>query len=124
MEYVTLVNRTSKSLNGTWDGKQIVIAPGEKMLPRLVAEAVKRQNPKMGTQGSELFDVVYLCGIKEYGDPLEPVEQSNSKELMDPKILHGAKRMMEVAGETSMYRTRQSVAADLPPMSEVAFEKP
>ncbi len=124
MEFVTLVNRTSKFLNGTWNGKQFKVAPGPQTFPMRTAQAIKAQNPKMGTQGSEIFDVEYLCGIKELGDDVSPTEQSDAKELMNSKVLHGNKRMMEVQGETSMYRTRQSVAADLPNMNVAGFEKP
>lgn len=134
MEYVTLVNRTSKPLNGTWNGRQFKVPPGETTHPIRIAEAIKRQNPIMGTQGSELFEVEYLCGIKEIGDDIFPVEQSDAKELMDPRILHAAaiasgKKLETVAGAAGMYRTRAAVASELPVAGRndvvaSGFEKP
>jgi hypothetical protein len=129
MEYLTLVNRTSKSLQGTWNGRQFEIVPGKSLHPKLVAEAIKRQNPLMGSQGSEIYETIYLCGIEEYGDDISSLEQSTSKELMDPAILHGGKVMQEVSGVSGMYQTRAAVAADLPAMSGSGaivsgFEKP
>lgn len=134
MEYVTLVNRTSKPLNGTWNGRQFKVLPGESTHPIRIADAIKRQNPLMGSQGSELFEVIYLCGIKELGDDIFPLEQSDSKELMDPNILHAAtiaagRKLDVVPGAAGMYRTRAAVAAELPVAGRndvvaSGFEKP
>ena len=129
MEYVTIVNRTSNVLQGTWDGRQYVVAPGESMHPRLVANAIKRQNPLMGSQGTEIYDIQYLCGIKEDGDDITPLEQSDAIELMDSRLLHPGKNMHVVPGISGMYRTRQAVAAELPTVGrnqaiESGFEKP
>jgi hypothetical protein len=90
MEYVILVNRTSKALEATWDGKRYKLQPGDNPLPRAVAEAAKRQNPIKGTGKAE-WDMDYLVGIKEFGDPLTPVEQSSATELYDPNFLHAGK---------------------------------
>lgn len=119
MEYVTLVNRTSKTLQGTWDGRQHKVTPGEHMLPKAIAEAVKRQNPLMGSQGLEIWDVIYLCGIKEQGDDISPIEQSDIVELVNPALLHAAtlgrgQKMQTVPGVAGLYRHRNSVAAELP----------
>lgn len=131
MEYVTLVNRSSKKLKGTWDGKHFDVTPGEHMFPRKVAEAIKRQNPIMGTQGHEIWDVQYLCGIKEFGDEIGPVEQSDCIELVNPKILHAAsvaqgKKVETVAGPAGMYRSRQAFASEQPVGGNIdsGFEKP
>lgn len=131
MEYVTLVNRSSKKLKGTWDGRHFDVTPGEHMFPRKVAEAIKRQNPIMGTQGHEIWDVQYLCGIKEFGDEITPIEQSNSVELVNPQILHAGtvaqgKKMEVVAGPAGMYRNRQAFASELPVGGTIdsGFEKP
>ena len=122
MEYVTLVNRTSKKLQGTWDGRQFVVLPGESMLPKAVAYAVKRQNPLMGSGSYELHDTIYLVGVKEDGDDISPIEQSNSLELIDPKILHAAtvaqgRRVETVPGVAGMFKSRNTVASELPPAS-------
>lgn len=132
MNYVTVVNRTSKKLKGTWDGRHFDVAPGEHMFPLKVAAAIKRQNPIMGTQGFEVWDVQYLVGIKEHGDDIGPIEQSNSPELINSQMLHGAsiangKKVEVVQGVSGMYRTRNTVAAELPRNSgaiDTGFEKP
>lgn len=132
MEYVTLVNRSSKKLNGTWDGKHFDVTPGEHMFPRKVAEAIKRQNPIMGTQGHEIWDIQYLCGIKEFGDEITPIEQSDSIELVDPKILHAASvaagnKVSVEAGPVGMYRNRAAYASEQPlpsALMDSGFEKP
>lgn len=132
MEYVTLVNRSSKTLNGTWDGRHFDVAPGQHMFPRKVAEAIKRQNPIMGTQGREIWDVKYLVGIVEFGDEVTPIEQSNSIELVDPAILHAASvrqgnKVEVVAGPAGMYRNRQAFASEQAPTGggiDSGFEKP
>lgn len=119
MEYVTLVNRTSKQLQGTWDGRQFNVPPGETMFPRSVANAIKRQNPIMGSQGYEINETLFLCGIKEDGDDVSPVEQSDIQELINPAILHAhtiaqGRKLQVVPGVAGMYRNRSSVAAELP----------
>ncbi len=134
MEFVTLVNRTSKNLQGTWDGRQFKVPPGESMHPKAVAEAIKRQNPLMGSQGYELHETIYLVGIKEQGDDLSPIEQSDCLELMNPALLHAAtraqgKRLETVPGVAGMFKHRNSVAAELPvggknDFVSSGFEKP
>lgn len=119
MERVTLVNRSSKHLTGTWNGRQFKVVPGEQYFPRDVAEAIKRQNPIMGTQGNEIWDVQYLCGIKEDGDDVSPAEQTNIRELMNP-ALH-SKPVMEVPGRNGLYG-RSTFATELP--ADAGFEKP
>lgn len=90
--WVTLVNRTSKPIEGVWNGRHFDLAPGEHKMPLLEAEAIKRQNPVMGTLGGELSDVQFLCGIVEKGDDCSPIEQSDSIELLSPSYgLHEGK---------------------------------
>ncbi len=129
MEYVILVNRTSKPLEATWDGKRYPLQPGDNPLPRAVAEAAKRQNPIMGTGGDGMWDMDYLVGIKEFGDPLTPVEQSTSPELLNPNILHAGKiaagyqvvivpgNGMAIGGNTRARITRE----DGPPAENAGF---
>ena len=112
MEYVILVNRTSKPLEATWNGKRYKLVPGDNPLPRNVAEAAKRQNPIMGTGQADFWATEYLVGIKEFNDPIDPIEQSTAKELMDPQILHAAKLaagfiLQEVPGTAQIYRNVQ-----------------
>lgn len=85
MLYVTLVNRSSKELIGTWNGKRTVIAPGKNSFPEIMAVKFKEQNPVMGTLDPYSMDRDYLCGIEEYNDPIDPIEQTNKVELFDRK---------------------------------------
>lgn len=91
-EFVTVVNRTSKVLHGTWDGKPYDIAPGENHLPRIVAIAARYQNPIMG-KGTPLEDwsikSEYLLGIVEDGDPIDPIEQTAAPQRWDSNLVNG-----------------------------------
>lgn len=83
MHYVTLINRTSKPLIGTWDGRRHTIPPGKSSFPEAMAVKFKEQNPKMGSLDPYSLDREYLMGIEEYNDPTDPVEQSDKVELLD-----------------------------------------
>lgn len=87
MRFVTLVNRTSNPLVGTWDGRVFTIPPGKSSYPEIQALKFKLQNPRMGTADPNSnrpdFDTEYLCGIEEFNDPISPVEQTNSIELFN-----------------------------------------
>jgi len=130
MEFLTVVNRTSKMLKGTWDGRHFDVPPGKSMHPAQVANAIKRQNPIMGSQGHEIWDIQYLVGIEEHGDDISPVEQSDAIELINSKILHAAsiaagKKLEVVKGENGAYKTRTAVAAPITSnFAEVSFDKP
>lgn len=100
MEYVTLVNRTSKTLKGTWDGKHYEIVPGKNEYPVIQAEAFRRQNPLMGSQDPFTMEMQYLVGIVEQGDEITPLEQSSSIELMDRAQMAGARPTEVVRGNT------------------------
>lgn len=80
---VTLINRTSKNLKGTWDGRHYVLEPGKHSFPEIQAIKFRDQNPIMGTQDYYSGEMKYLIGIEEHGDPLTPVEQSDSLTLAD-----------------------------------------
>lgn len=92
-ETVTVVNRTSKMLHGTWDGRPYDIPPGESRLSRLEALAVRYQNPIMG-RGTPLENwsvkSEYLIGIKEDGDDISPIEQSNAPQRWDTEMVNGS----------------------------------
>lgn len=81
MIYVKLINRTSKNLEGVWDGKHEVITPGEHHYPEIMATKYRDQNPIMGTENPYTLDKQYLIGIVEHGDDCSPIEQSTSLEL-------------------------------------------
>lgn len=81
--FVTLVNRSSKILNGTWDGRHYDIAPGNHSFPELQALKFKDQNPLMGSEDPVTLDKTYLIGIVEHGDDTFPLEQASSITLQD-----------------------------------------
>jgi hypothetical protein len=74
MQYVTLVNRTDQTLIGTWDGRRHNVTPGKHQFPLAVAQAIKRQNPIMGTENPYDLTIEYKCGIEEEGDDCSPIE--------------------------------------------------
>lgn len=85
MVYVTLINRTSKPLIGTWNGLRHSINPGKNSFPEAIAVKFKEQNPILGTLDPYSMDRDYLLGIVEHSDPIDPVEQSDAIELLDRK---------------------------------------
>lgn len=90
MQYVTIVNRTSKTLIGTWDGKRHHLAPGKHSFPELVAMKFRDQNPIMGSEDPYTLEKQYLLGIEEEGDDCSPIEQSAAIERFDRTKLTGA----------------------------------
>ncbi len=106
-----------------WNGKIYHIAPGESAHPLVVAEALKRQNPIMGSDNPENGQLDYLLGIKEQRDPITPVEQSDEIELFNRRHQKNAVPIMIVPGNVGMYAVRSNaIKADLP--VENAFVKP
>lgn len=100
MRYVTLVNRTSGVLEGTWDGKRHKIHPGKNEFPEIMAHKFKEQHPIMGSEDPYTLDKEYLLGIVEDSDPITPIEQSKAVELVNRKKLGGRAAKAEVI-ETS-----------------------
>ena len=92
-ETVTIVNRTSKLLHGTWDGKPHDLPPGEYRCSRLEALAFRFQNPVMG-RGTPLEDWAskseYLIGIVDDGDDISPIEQSSAPQRWDSGLVNGS----------------------------------
>ena len=94
-EIVTVANRSSKSLNCTWNGRPYAIPayPQRVALPRIVAVAARYQNPVMG-RGTPLEEwsskSEYLIGIVEDSDPIEPIEQTNAPQRWDTELVNGA----------------------------------
>lgn len=112
MQYVTVVNRTKKPLEGVWDGHRYAIPVGKSSHPAIVAEAAKRQNPVMGSEDPYTMEMDYLVGIEEYGDDCSPIEQSPAIERFSRDKLVGAKETEVVPGKTGIYSVRD-VAASL-----------
>ena len=92
-EIVTVVNRTSKMLKGTFNGKPYDIPPGESRFTRQEARFFRYQNPIMG-RGTPLEDwsvkSEYLIGIKEDNDPVDPVEQTNAPQRWNTEMVNGS----------------------------------
>ena len=107
MEFQTVINRTSKDLIVTWDGKRTKIVPGKNSLPLIVAEAAKRQNPIMGSLDPFTGLCQYLLGIEEQGDDCSPIEQSPSAiELMNRSKMKNARPTEVVPGDNGLYSVR------------------
>ena len=91
-EIVTVVNRTSKPLKGTHNGRPYDLLPGESKHPLEIAYFFRYQNPVMG-RGTPLEDwsskSEYLVAIKELGDDCSPIEQTDSPQRWDSGLVNG-----------------------------------
>jgi hypothetical protein len=89
MDIVTVVNRTSKPVEGIFDGQPMVIPPhGRKAMLSNAAELVKRQNPVMGSEDpTDPRSADYLLGVEEWGDDISPLEQSDAVERFDRSLV-------------------------------------
>lgn len=121
--YVTLVNRTSKILTGTWDGKRMAIYPGKNSFPESLAEKFKQQHPVMGSEDPYTLDKIFLLGIEENNDDCSPMEQSDAVERFDRSKIPGGDKAVEVVkGRTGIYSRNAPDFASLP--SDEGFVKP
>lgn len=120
MNLLTIVNRTSKDLKGTWDGRHVTIPPGESAWPVMQAEAFKRQNPVMGSEDPRTGWVDYLIGIKDYKEDCSPIEQSDAIERWNRKVINLGP-VEVVPGKTGVFSGRD-VSAGLP--LDAKFVKP
>lgn len=115
-EIVTVVNRTSKKLNGCFDGKHYTLPPGEIPGRYTYEQALffRAQNPIMG-KSSPLDDwntrSEYLIGIKESGDDCSPTEQTNAPQRWDSDLVNGRGRY-------------EVVPSRAPQFSEVKVQQP
>lgn len=123
MELVTVYNRTTKVVNGTWDGKPYKIEPKKKVaLPRIVAEAIRRQNAVMGTEDPYTGNMEYLVAIEEDGDPITDIEQSQSVTRMNRAPL--GKNEEVVKGHNGLYSLRDLEGGPAAANGGVGFVKP
>lgn len=107
MQYVTLVNRTSKNLVGTWNGRQYTIAPGKHEFPEAQANKFKEQNPVMGSEHPYTLEKQYLCGIVEYKDDISPIEQTNAVERIDRSKVFGDNKNVTLVSGEGLYSVSQ-----------------
>ena|SRR3990167_3409307 len=116
METKTVTNRTNSIRKCTWDGRHYELAPGAtEIFTAEVANQFKRWNIQMGSLDPCTGQITYLVGVKEDGDPLEPLTQEI---LIDPSTgkphvevwnrdqLTGARPSKVVAGDNGLYATR------------------
>lgn len=107
MELLTVVNRSAKDLNATWDGKPILIKANAKVaLPRIVAEAAKRQNVIMGSEDPYTGEMQYLLGIVEFNDDISPIEQTQTITRMNRKVLGTDEAVVKALGGVYTQRDR------------------
>lgn len=109
---VTLVNRSSKTLTGTWDGRQYDLIPGRHAFPAHIALKFKLQNPVMGSEDRFANHTDYLLGIVEEGDPITPIEQTDAIERWT-RTEQEMQRVEVIPGKTGVYSGRD-VASSLP----------
>lgn len=123
MELVTIVNRTKRDLSGMWDGRTYTVKPGKSSHPLIVAEAIKRANPIMGSDDALTGQLQSLIGIEEQGDPITPIEQSDEIELYNRRLQANAVPIMIVPGNTGLYAVRHAEVAAAPLPSDASFVK-
>lgn len=120
-QLVTLINRTSRTLEGTWDGRHYSLAPGKHAFADFMAQKFKEQNPIMGSEDQYSLSTDSLLGIEEQGDDCSPIEQSALIERFDRKRIPGAaERVQVVQGINGLYAAERS--APLP--TDGGFVKP
>ena len=71
--YVTVVNRSDRPIEGTYDGKSWIVQPGENHIPESAARKIKAQNPVMGSEDPGSGQMDFWVGVKEWGDPIDPI---------------------------------------------------
>lgn len=98
-ELVTIVNRSSKTLKGVWDGRHYDLEPNKKyQFPTIVARKFQEQNPLMGSMNPYSMQTTYLIAIEEEGDDCSPLEQSTAIEKLDRKLLGNEDQVTVIKG--------------------------
>ena len=87
-EIVTLINRTSKSLDVVQNGRTIVLKPGRNPVTSDWVRFAKQQHPRMGTFDPSGLQGDYLVGVEGFDSPeacamIEPGEEHKSIERFD-----------------------------------------
>lgn len=120
-DFVTLVNRSSKTLKGVWNGRHYDITPGKHEFPEIQAQKFKDQNPIMGSENPWSGEKQFLIGIVESGDDITPIEQSDAISLQDltEKIRSGELKIVKGNG---LYRPVQDASVPLP--ADLGFVAP
>lgn len=118
-EFVTLVNRTSKTLEGLWDGKHYELKPGKHAFPDTLAQKFKEQNPLMGSEDPGTGQMEYLMGIEEHNDDCSPIEQAAKIERWDRNKMTGP-AVDVVKGKGGLFASERNASLPI----EGAFVKP
>ena len=106
MQIYTIVNRTNRVLHARWAGKFYDAPPGPSAHPQIIAMALKYQNPIKGSDNQETGCLEYLVGIKEEGDPTDPVDPSREKEIELYSRRGNPVQIQIVPGNVGMYAVR------------------
>ena len=116
-ESYTIVNRTSKKIEGVWDGRHYELAPHEsRQFDELICYAFKKQNLQLGSLDPRSGAVTFLVGIKELGDPCDPLKQEiliNPKtgkpevEIWNREHLTGSRPSEVVPGDNGLYQVKE-----------------
>jgi len=124
MQYAKIVNRTGRDLKGTWDGKIYELkAHGAYQYPLAVCQAIKRQNPIMGSEDPYTMVMDYLVGIEEEGDVLTELTDQEAFpheiERWNRKKLIGAPDTTVIAGKNGLFahEKNSAIPADGPATS-------
>ena len=72
-ERVTLVNRTGQVLEGTWNGKPLVIPLGYSLWTKAEAKALKEQNKLLGSYDQYSNKWIYKVAILEHDPECGPL---------------------------------------------------
>lgn len=108
-EFVTLVNRTNDTLEGTYDGRPFLIKPGKSEQPRDRAIKFVEQNIIMGSEDPRTGQSIYKLGVEEMHmdcTPLTPefiAQFDGSVEKWDRSKLTGSRPSQVVEGDNGLY---------------------
>lgn len=84
-EQVCLINRAPIDLTVTFDGQAKTLKPGENMVPAVVVDFAKNQNPIMGSadpNNPHISGGRYLVGVKDSPEPGEETEMLTEEEWL------------------------------------------
>lgn len=121
MEFLTIVNRSSKNLEGLWNGRHHVIPPGPSTFPKILAEKFREQNPVMGSEDPYTLEKQYLIAIREYNQDETPIEQSTAKERWNRSLMGNANDVVIIKGNGKFI---PQIDASAPPSPETGFVWP
>lgn len=114
-EFVTVVNRTSQTLSGMYDGRPYEFAPNSKQEhPKHRAVKFVEQNPVMGSEDARTGSTLYKLGIPEYNMPCDPLTDEDlaqfgdAVEKWDRKTLTGSRPSEVVKGDNGLYSRRDA----------------